>query len=509
MLLCVPAFLINLEKLPFIGDEAIRCIVAFEMMVSHNYLVPRINGDFYFSKPPLYNWILIASYNFFGYVNEYSSRIPTVIFTLMFGVVIYLFNRDKFVNKHNAILLALMFLTCGRIMFYDSYLGLIDIFFSMVTYTMLMFTYHYAVKDRWAMVYFSMFGLSVVGFMLKGLPTFHFLIFNILIIHVIFGQWKRLLSPSFFIAVLGFISSLGFYFYNYNIYVDASKTVGPLLLQATLHTVVHHSVSDILANMLIYPFENIYHFLPYSIFGILALRKDIFALVKSNKYILFCSVSFLANFMIYWVSMDAYPRYILMLIPLVYTVWVFLLEIELQEARWRMRLLRRLFGVVIVTVPIMLFLGFFNTDLKQVDFAYAKLATLLVLVGSCSYVYLSKRYLRPISLVIMVLLVRIGFNIFVLPIRAEGRDTSLVKTEMFRIAELYGDQISIFGESKLDFVNTAYYSIKSGEILERENLINESDYFIIDSCYMFEYKLLDSFPDASYGGMRWIVKGEE
>jgi hypothetical protein len=394
-------------------------------------------------------------------------------------------------------------------MFYDSYLGLIDIFFSMVTYSMLMLTYHFAVKDKWAMVYYSMFGLSVVGFMLKGLPTFHFLIFNILIIHLIFGQWKRLFSPSFFLAVLGFISAIGFYFYNYNSYLDASKTFAPLVLQATLHTVIHHSVSDILVNMLLYPFENIYHFLPYSIFGILALRKDIFALIKSNKYMLFCSVSFLANFMIYWISMDAYPRYILMLIPLIYTVWVFLLEIELQETRWRMRLLRRLFMGVIITVPVILFLGFFNTDLQQVDYAYLKLASMIVLVASCSYVYLSKTYLRPISLVIMVLLVRISFNIFVLPIRAEGRDTSIVKTEMFRISDRYGDKIAIFGDTKLDFINTAYYSIKSGEILMREKIINDSDYFIIDSCYMFEFELLDSFPDASYGGTRWIVKGED
>lgn len=508
-MLCLPAFLINLDKLPFIGDEAIRCIVAFEMMVSHNYIVPRINGEFYFSKPPLYNWILIFSYKLFGYVNEYSSRIPTVIFTLIFGGVIYLFNKDKFVNRHNAILLALMFLTCGRIMFYDSYLGLIDIFFSMITYSMLMFTYHYALKDRWTMVYFSMFSLSVVGFMLKGLPTFHFLIFNILIVHFIFGKWKKLLHPSFILSLLGFISALGLYFYSYNMYVDASKTVAPLVLQAALHSVIHHSIADIVVNMFLYPFENIYHFLPYSIFGILALRKDIFALINSNKYLLFCSMSFIANFMVYWVSMDAYPRYILMLIPLIYTIWVFLLEIELQESRWRMRIMRKLFVGVAIIVPIILFLGFFNTDLQVIEYAYLKLGILFLLVGSCSYIYISKLYLRPILLVIMVLLVRIGFNVFVLPIRAEGRDTSLVKKEMYRIADRYGEDIAVYGDTRLDFVNTAYYSMNSGHILEREKLIDQSEYYIIDSCYMYEFELLDSFPDASYGGMRWVVMGED
>ena len=83
MLLCIPAFLLNLGMAPFIGDEAIRALVAYEMMLSDNYLVPTMRGDFYFSKPPLYNWILIGFFKLFGGVNEWVSRIPTVKFSWM------------------------------------------------------------------------------------------------------------------------------------------------------------------------------------------------------------------------------------------------------------------------------------------------------------------------------------------------------------------------------------------------------------------------------------------
>ncbi|MEL7375863.1 MAG: glycosyl transferase, partial [Bacteroidota bacterium] len=61
-LLLLPALLWNLGIMVFIDDEAIRALVAQEMIWSGDYLVPTMHGDPYLNKPPLWNWILTLSF---------------------------------------------------------------------------------------------------------------------------------------------------------------------------------------------------------------------------------------------------------------------------------------------------------------------------------------------------------------------------------------------------------------------------------------------------------------
>ena len=55
LILCVPAFLLNLGLLAFNEDEAIRALVAYEMLYNGDYIVPTLNGLPYYYKPPVYN----------------------------------------------------------------------------------------------------------------------------------------------------------------------------------------------------------------------------------------------------------------------------------------------------------------------------------------------------------------------------------------------------------------------------------------------------------------------
>ena len=89
LLLLVPALFINLGVSPLITDEATRGIVAFEMKQSGNLITPTINGEYYFNKPPLYNWILLGFFNLFNQYSELVLRLPALISLLLFGWIIY------------------------------------------------------------------------------------------------------------------------------------------------------------------------------------------------------------------------------------------------------------------------------------------------------------------------------------------------------------------------------------------------------------------------------------
>ena len=87
LLLLIPALFINLGLSPLIHDEAIRGVVAFEMNQSGNLVVPTINGEHYYNKPPLYNWILLGFFNVFNQYSEFVLRLPSVISLLIFGLI--------------------------------------------------------------------------------------------------------------------------------------------------------------------------------------------------------------------------------------------------------------------------------------------------------------------------------------------------------------------------------------------------------------------------------------
>ena len=478
------------------------------MMISGNYLVPTMRGDFYFSKPPLYNWILIFFFKITGHVTEFVARFPTVLFSFAFTYIIWFFNKNRFQNKKHAVILAFAFLTCGRMIFYDTFLGLIDIFFSMVTYTMIIWAYYMAERNRFQKMYFMLYALAVIGLMLKGLPTLHFLVFTILIIHFVYGQWQWLWSKTHFIAFTTALIIISTYFYFYNNYMDANKTIAPIVDQATRRTILRYDFVDMIKHLVTYPIENLYHFFPWTILGFLAFQKNIIKLLKSNRYIWYTSLCFISNFIIYWISPEVYPRYILMLIPLIFTVWIYLYEFELGLSNNRMNIISIMFKVMATIIPILLITQWNNSQLWYVSHHHIKLSLLIVALIMVAYLYFRDKINRPLIFIIYLLVLRIGFNILVLPVRAVTGDDEICKTEALRISNKYKD-LKIYKKTRLNHVSTFYLSNTHKKLINRSSNLRDAEYFIIDSTYMTDFYLIDSFPDSEYCGTRWVIRGIE
>ncbi|MBK7408849.1 MAG: glycosyltransferase family 39 protein [Saprospirales bacterium] len=192
-LLLLPALLTNLGLMTFIDDEAIRSLVALEMKLSGNYIAPTLNGEWYYNKPPLFNWILLGYFNLFGVWEEWVPRLATVVSLLGYGATIFYFFRKHYTTRL-AWIVALSFITCGRVLLWDSQLGLIDITFSWVTFLSFMVVYHAYEKQRWWTLFLVSYTLAAAGFMMKGLPS---VVFQGLTLLVYFGYrraWSRFFS---------------------------------------------------------------------------------------------------------------------------------------------------------------------------------------------------------------------------------------------------------------------------------------------------------------------------
>jgi len=324
LLLCVPAFLINLELITLNEDESIRALVALEMKLSGDFFTPTLNGSLYYSKPPLYNWILNLSFLICGHINEWALRLPTLLFLGIYAVSIYYYS-NKYYNRNFAFINALLFVTCGRILFWDSMLGYIDMCYSWVTYMELMVIFHCYQKGQYLRLFLLSSFLAAIGFMLKGFPT---ILFQGLSLAVFFGykkEIKRLFSKEHLFGILLFTAIVGSYYFYYYGANPENKVITGLLDQSTRRTIMHdkHGIWDIVRHFFTYPFQNTYDFFPWSIMIIYLFRRDLIKILFENEFIKYCAVIFGVNILVYWTSVEVYPRYILMLIPILFTVFLY------------------------------------------------------------------------------------------------------------------------------------------------------------------------------------------
>ena len=83
VLLCWAAiYLPGLGSLEIKGEEGRRILPAITMLETGNYLVPQVGSEPYFSKPPLVNWLVAASFKLTGCRNEWTARLPSVLCVL-------------------------------------------------------------------------------------------------------------------------------------------------------------------------------------------------------------------------------------------------------------------------------------------------------------------------------------------------------------------------------------------------------------------------------------------
>jgi 4-amino-4-deoxy-L-arabinose transferase-like glycosyltransferase len=82
--------------LPLIDrDEPRFAEASREMRQSGDFLIPRLNGDYRFDKPPLIYWCQVLSYDVLG-ENDFAARFPSAVFAGLTAVATWVFSRRLF-----------------------------------------------------------------------------------------------------------------------------------------------------------------------------------------------------------------------------------------------------------------------------------------------------------------------------------------------------------------------------------------------------------------------------
>lgn len=490
IILGLPAYLLNLGMLPIIGDEGIRNLVALEMKLSGNFIVPTLNGELYLNKPPLFNWLIYLSSEALGFYGEWPSRLLNLMFLFLFAITVYYWS-SKYQSFVNPLLLTLMLLTSGRILFWDSMFGLIDICFSWIVFLNFMLLFHFGNQRKWISCFLISYLLCCIAFMLKGLPALVFQAISITATLIFFESFKKEMFSWKHIgsALIGMLPVIAYYGVYMN-FVPLDQVFSVLMDQSMQRTATHHGIFKMILHFFSFPFEQIYHFLPWSLFIVFFFSRNFWQWIQSNPFVKFNLVILLSNLPVYWLSVEVYPRYLLMFIPLFNLIVVFLYnKWSLWNPKFTHLFYKLFFTLTAILTMVSIGLPFFPGSEKVANLIVIWIFSTLIL--TCLLIPIWKfRQQWMIWFALFVFGIRIVFNLTVLPVRAIAEKSYTCKMDARRIHEQY-HQMNwyVFDSTEMHQISRFYMTNFHQRIITKKKVANDTmGLYLVDS---------EKYPDFS------------
>ncbi len=478
--LLIPAYFFNLGTLRFIDDEAIRSLVALEMKLSGDYITPTMGGDFYFKKPPLFNWILLAAFSISGHYTELTPRLVNMIFLLIYCCTIFLVVKKRY-GARKGFLSAVLFLTCGRVILYESLYGLIDMTFSWLIFSNFILIYYLFDHKKYLLLFLISYTITGITFLMKGLPPLAFQGVTLLVAAFSFKNFKVLLSWKHMLGCIPFFLITGAYYYAYHLRNpdQFSHLLHILFRESAEKSAVNYGITEVIKNMFTYSFEIVYNFIPGILIIIFFLKRNPLELLKQDPFLYYLARIFLFNIIIYLISPTTYMRYVLMLMPLVFIIFVIHYEYFKDSGIWQIKFIH----IIILIAPILFFLVFpvfpFVEATGFVRFAWIKTLVLMATFIPIIYYLIKLKNLKLEFLVLTLLIVRIGFNMFIIPSRVHGHINTEAKRQVLEMALKTKDKPLYRYKTFMPLPNMFYATAARQEIIYRKTDLEEPGYYLV------------------------------
>jgi 4-amino-4-deoxy-L-arabinose transferase-like glycosyltransferase len=428
LMLAIPAFFINLGLQLLFADEPTRANVALEMILSRNYAVPVIGSEYYYNKPPAYNWVLAFFYLLSGSYSEFVTRLPALIPLFLFAITIYYSTAFFLKDKRVAALSGILSLVYNRMITYDSMLGHIDIFYSWLTYISFMSIFYFYQKKQWFNLFLISYIITAVTFLMKGLPSIVFQGLTIATLLIYTKNLKKLFSWQHILSGIICLLIIGAYFYNYSLYNNNLPAYfSTLWNQSSQRTAVQSGIMETIEYMLLFPPDQLWQLFPASLLVLFCMDRNFIKEIKANPFLTYISLIFIINILVYWVSPQTIPRYIIMLYPLLLIIWSYAYYSYRNKLPRSLRIFNITIVVLCALVTLFIPAAFFAGLEKYVSALPIKV---IIIFSGCAFLTWCM-YKSPTQKIIyflaFMLIIRLGFSWFVLPHRYEHGDSKYHK----------------------------------------------------------------------------------
>ena len=437
LLLAIPVFLINLGLLPLFADEPTRAIVALEMILNKNAAVPTIGGDYYYNKPPFYNWILALFYILTGSYSEFVTRLPAVVPMFLFAITIYYWVSFFLKDKRIGALSGIMFLVNGRMLIYDSMLGHIDIFYSWLTFISFMLIFYFYQRKQWFQLFLFSYLITAITFLSKGLPSIVFQGFTLIALLAYTKNLKKLFSWQHVLCGMICLGLISLYFFNYSRYnSNLEGYFSTIWDQSSRRTGAETGFGKTLIHVIQFPFEHLFHLFPVSLLILFCLHKRFWKELMKNAFLKYVTIIFLSNIWVYWLSPETRPRYLMMLYPLVFIILAHAFYTYRDSLTRTGKVLKLILLSLAVVITLLIPAAFFFGLENFVSFLTLKI--LIVFSASAIFTYLIYRFKDQylIPFIAFLLIVRLAFSWFVLPHRLNHQSEEYFKTASIEMGNI-------------------------------------------------------------------------
>lgn len=508
--LTVFAHLWNLGLMPLIADEPIRATVTLEMMLSGNYAVPTVFGDFYYKKPPLYNWLIALFFWLSESWSVFVFRLPSALPLLAFGVAIWRVSRH-YITEKGALLAAFAFVLSGRLLTRDSMLGHIDIFYSLTTFLGFYTVFHFWKKGQYWPLFLLSYALAAAGVLMKGLPSFLFQGLTLLAWFLYNRQFRKLFHPAHFAGMALFALLVGGYFYWYSTFHSLGDYFHALYDQSAQRTVLQRKWYEGIIGLLTFPFENFGHLFPTSLFLFYCFRRGIVREWMKDSFLAFTAVVLVVNIIPYWVSPGYFPRYLFMLYPLVFILagWSVFRNSGLRT--WLRAVVEYLFLIMGCILLPAFSAVFFIPEVWQMDHALSWAVVLIILVGLSLWLWFRKKEFRLWWSLFFLVLFRIGFDVFVIPYRVQVEHDFPVlrKEQAAEMLAIAGDTpIRVLDDVPLNIDFAFYLGRAQQRIIQMTGDMEPGIYYIAvpSVAERYDVEVVYRFPIAFENRTLWMVR---
>ncbi len=340
---------INLNLYEFRNEESLRTIVSFEMKYFKNWFQPTILGEDYYLKPPLFNWLIIASSLIFKW-SEFTARFVSLLFLGLTVVGIYIFSYKLLKDKTTSLLSALIYLTFIDILFWYGYLAEIDITLTFFVFITLYFQLFGFLNKNQKYIHIS--GVLVgLTFLLKGFPAYLFYALTFVGLTIYTKRFREFFNPAWWIATaIAITIPIIVFFKSDNFY----KYINSLLVESLVRTEGETDIIKFLKHLLTYPLLNFKQLLPTSLFlliGLFILKKDGVRFKVPDTVKILIVIVFI-NYLPYLLAVESRGRYILPLFPFLAIIFAFFINKIKSE-----KFLKSFYYTLIVIVMFRLVLG--------------------------------------------------------------------------------------------------------------------------------------------------------
>jgi 4-amino-4-deoxy-L-arabinose transferase-like glycosyltransferase len=304
----------RLTTLTLRGEEPRRAMVAYEMLENGDWVVPKMQGEPWLSRPPLHNWVIALVAMATGDVDPIAIRFPSVLATLLASLLVYGYARC-FLPPLGAFAAGASFATMGHVLEVGR-LGETEALFTLLLGGALLL-WHAGYERGWpaAWTWVVGYGLAALATLAKAPQAPAYFAGSVGVFLILRREWHRLFTTAHLTGLLAFAIIFGAW--QIPLYLRLGwQGVREVWFWEVGLRFIGHTVATVAMHLVTYPFEFFIALLPWSLlFACFLFRGFRERLGDVRSPVAFLTISILIAIPTVWLVPGARGRYLMPLYP--------------------------------------------------------------------------------------------------------------------------------------------------------------------------------------------------